>query len=301
MNDNIEMYFAIRSNGDKSKVDMSRNELRDPIFESAVDELIKRVDTKKIMKYPNEVRLYQAYSEYFQIPIQNIAVGHGSDELIGRIFQLYKDKLFFIGNNEYFMAKSWADIHNIEVTTNIQEAEVVYLGNPNSNNGVNNTNRVNFLIGMGKVVICDEVYSAFTKSDSFRQQAKDNDNLWVIDSMSKSLGLCGLRAGVVFSTKSNMQSIHMIRQGLTSNSLACELMPMILNNKEEINKHITRIKDGKRYLENKYKHDESCAPYSLLKLDSLPQEFKDRVHFLEGTYNARVAGATKAFWKSIGV
>lgn len=303
MNNTVNNYFQPVKEKDKHKLMMNLNEVRNPLFEKYVGEIIQGIEVEKLMRYPNEKALYDAYSYFYKIPPQYIGVGHGSDEVIGRLFQLLKDKQFYIGSNEYYMAAVWADIHRIKRVSNVGDADVVYIGNPNSHNGVDNTARIRFFLAMGKIVIVDEVYAWFNKSrgNTFMYEAIDNDNLWVIDSMSKAFGFCGFRAGLVVSTKENIESFHMIRQGVTSNSLACEVIPKILNDEEKLFDHLAKLKEGKEYLESKYEHQHSVAPYSLLKLSKLPKEFDDKVYYLKGTSNARVACATKEVWESIGI
>lgn len=303
MNNMVNNYFKPIKEKDQHKLMMNLNEVRDPVFEEYVGNLIKDIEVEKLMRYPNEKALYDAYSYFYKLPPQYFGVGHGSDEVIGRIFQMYKNEVFHIGSNEYYMAAVWANIHNIKTTNNVNNADVIYIGNPNSHNGVDNTARIRFFLAMGKTVIVDEVYAWFNKArkNTFMYEAIDNDNLWVIDSMSKAFGFCGFRAGLVVSSKSNIESFHMIRQGVTSNSLSCELIPKVLENEKELFDHLQRLKEGKAYLESKYECDPSVAPYSLLKLAKLPKEFDDKVYYLKGTSNARVACGTKDVWESIGV
>lgn len=303
MNNSIDTYFNRIKPEDSNKIKLHMNEVQDPTFEKYIKKLIEEIDVKKIMNYPNERKLYEVYSSFYDVLPQYIAVGHGADEIIGRIFYLLKDKMIFIGDNEYPMARQWADIYNMKVTTDVNKAEVIYIGNPNSYNGVDNTKRINYHLAMGKKVIVDEVYSWFNdnRNNSFIKQSLENENLWVVDSMSKSFGFCGLRAGVVFSTKKNIEALHMLRQGFTSNSLSCELIPKVLGNKRELMDHIQRLKDGKEYLESKFAHEPSCGPYSLLKINQLTEDFSKKVLYLKGTKNARVACATIDVWKKIGV
>jgi len=303
MNNAVNIYFQPIKDQDKHKLLMHLNEVRDPEFEKYVEEIIKEIPVEKLMRYPDERALYEAYSNFYKVLPQYLGISHGSDGAIGRLFQLYKDKKIYIGPHEYYMAPVWADIHRMHKTSNVNEAEVVYIGNPNSHNGVDNTQRVKFFLSMGKIVIVDEVYGWFNKdrSNTFMYEAMTNPNLWVIDSMSKAFGFCGFRAGLIVSTKENIEDFHMIRPAITSNSLSCEVIPKILSNEDVLMEHLKRLKEGKEYLESKYAHEQSCGPYSLLKLSELPDEFTDKVYYLKGTYNARVACGTVDVWKSIGV
>ena len=179
-----------------------------------------------INRYPDESSeaLVQAYAQFSGFPVENILVGNGSDEWLSLICQyaLEPGDEVLVLDPDFSMYEKNAIIMSANVTS-IQlnddftfplervKAEIsrskptlMFLSNPNNPTGrLYETEELEEVIealkDVGGVFVLDEAYMDFAGDSVFAPRLLDYDNLIILRTASKALGMAGLRLGFLMA------------------------------------------------------------------------------------------------------
>tara|TARA_R100000278_G_scaffold6692_1_gene9236 strand:+ start:5350 stop:6198 length:849 start_codon:yes stop_codon:yes gene_type:complete len=239
---------------DKSSklLDLSRNVVYDKDF--SVD-------------YPDELKLYKILSKNYNIDINKIAIGLGSSDVLQRILNYCIDDNVFIIQPTFKLVEAHCKVKNIKYF-NIDNPEktdfknkVVYISNPNGNTGeIYCNNIIERIINDSSIAIIDEAYIEYSNANSFLNS--NLNNIIVLRSLSKSLGIAGLRCGFAYTNnKKVLKYLQENRPQYITTTETVNRVEKLLPYKEE---HINRMLETKLYLQNKYEHKESNGNFVLL-------------------------------------
>ena len=179
-----------------------------------------QVSSDSINRYPDfqPENLLKAYSQYCQLPTENILATRGADEgieLIIRTFcQAYQDSVLICPPTYGMYAISaenhGADIIKVPLTKNLTldlaglkaqvgQAKVVFLcspGNPTGNLlSQDEIQAALELFAESAMVVVDEAYIEFSPEQSVASWLKKYPHLVVLRTLSKAFALAGLRCG----------------------------------------------------------------------------------------------------------
>ena len=252
-------------NKDKPDIDLSGN----VHYDKTLNDAILNMNIGSIHDYPNEFELYQSISNYYKVPLENICIGFGSTDVLSRIIQSLVFNHLYIVEPAFEMIEVYCQLYNIKYTKirfedlkHISYSSNVYMANPNGNNGkVYDLSNYHFM-----TFIVDEAYSEFNKT----YEAQYDSNTIVVKTLSKSLGLAGLRVGFCFADKHIINILQNIRMNYIANSYACKIVPVVI---KEIPNVISRMQQSKQYLQSKYDCVFSNGNYVLFKQ---PNKLTDR-------------------------
>jgi len=223
-------------------------------------------------RLPNEMALYDSICDYYNLNINNVSIGFGATELLERLFRLYKNHKIYIHEPSYEMARVMCDymditntsLHSLQYKYDIKafgyfkdKNSILYIANPNGNNG--SVYDLLPLLDNFKYVIVDEVYADFIEEPSYRLFA---DNVIVLKSFSKSLGLAGLRCGFAIANEEITKQLQEIRPVFVCNTAAELIIPELIKETRNVN---DRWKESKEYFEKYFEHTKSHGPYMLFK------------------------------------
>lgn len=210
---------------------------------------------------PNQWELKRAISGLKNIPIENIFIGNGSDEIIDLTFRIFcnpsKDKTL-IFTPTYGMYEVSANLNDIELikiplTDNFQIdfektksyindklLKVIFICSPNNPTGnsldVSTIKKIANLFN--GIVIVDEAYIDFAAQVSLLSAINDIPNLIVMQTLSKAYGLAGVRIGIAFGNKSIIQIFNKVKAPYNISTLnqkaALEKLRGLDNTKTEI-------------------------------------------------------------------
>lgn len=256
-----------------SKLPLHNNVCFDTELHKKIKLLLADMDPKDVCHYTNEYNIYRLISEYYNMPIDNISIGLGSTELLNRIFFLFKKYNVTIISPTFEMVEVYCKLYSIKYNIlsyvdfnkfnidNIAHNTVVYVANPNGNNGhVFTVDEIKYIVNISKHVIIDEAYIDYSSTDTLLSLIELN-NVTIVRTFSKSLGLAGIRCGFCFSNKKFIKSIQNIRLNCVSTGITSYLLESLI---ETLPDTITRMKDTRMYLESKYQAVESNGNYCLL-------------------------------------
>lgn len=166
---------------------------------------------------PHQRMLKRALSERNHIPVENIFIGNGSDEVIDLVYRIFcepaRDRVILCPPT-YGMYEVSANINNVEVIPvpltddfelNIDEilshdARCLFVCSPNNPSGNRLRNVERLLEEFRGIVVVDEAYIDFCDDRSFREQLSQYPNLIVMQTFSKAWALASARVGVAYAS-----------------------------------------------------------------------------------------------------
>lgn len=227
---------------------------------------------KKVFEYPDykNTAVNGAIANYFDIPCDNVSITNGSMESINLLVKVLEGKnatLFkptFWGYEdaleryEYNVKSVPLDCelkYNINsINMQAQKTDIMFICNPN-NPTLDNIDK-NILI---KIInnnpnchfIVDETMLIFDKNffnKSLVKYVNTADNLSVIVSFSKFLGIAGLRTGAVFSNNELIKKIKKQMVPYSFGIIQQELLPCAFSDKEYLDETRELIKINREQL-----------------------------------------------------
>ncbi len=198
------------------------------------------------------------------VPVDQIFVGNGSDEAIDLLFRAFcepgQDKSYLFPPT-YGMYEVSANINNVEtvkinLTPNFQlpdineivkkldTAGLLFICSPNNPTG--NTFSMESIKEVASVfsglVVVDEAYIDFSNSKSATSLLAQVPNLVVLQTLSKAVGLAGLRLGVAFASNPIIEILNKVKPPYNVNSLSQAEGVAALQNKAQIEFQIQELK-----------------------------------------------------------
>lgn len=257
-------------------IDLSTNICYDHHVEREINSFLNEYPIS-VYDFADELPLYNVISTYHQVPIKNITLGFGLGELYPRIVQMLQHHKFAILQPTWEFASVACDTHNVpwdpirDIKTP-SSASVLYVANPSGVTG-EIIDRYK-LLGLAKkynVVIVDESYSEYSIHDQSLVQHIGTDNIIILKTLSKSLGVAGLRVGYAIANASLTERMQCLRPSSVTTSVASALAPKLFN---MIPNHIGRMLHTREWLREKYKLQDTNGNYVLF--DTLPIEINEK-------------------------
>ncbi|RZK08266.1 MAG: histidinol-phosphate transaminase, partial [Flavobacterium sp.] len=203
-------------------------------------------------RYPDpfQHKLKQRLSQLKSIPAASLFLGNGSDEIIDLCFRLFcepgRDKaLTFIPT--YGMYEVSASINNIELIQkplnedfqiDIENVipilkdpnlKLIFICSPNNPTG-NSIDGIEFIMENFKgIVVVDEAYIDFSKTDSLSKKTEKYPNLIVIQTLSKAWGLASLRIGLAITNPEIIGYLNKIKPPYNISQANQEMALSVLN------------------------------------------------------------------------
>lgn len=204
-----------------------------------------------INEYPTDIvyKLKKALSIYANVKKENILPGNGSDEILkiifdtvidpqskvvshGPTFSQYKTNTL-INNGIYKEVICGVDcqipIKAFLTAIEVENPDLVILCNPNNPTGL--TVNKDFIISVIKAspswVLIDEAYIEFGGQSAI-DLISEFDNLIIIRTLSKALGLAGARVGYLISQQKNIALFEKVKMPYNVNAISAQLAINVL-------------------------------------------------------------------------
>lgn len=237
----VEPYVPGEQSKNKNIVKLNANENPYPPS-PMVKKSLESFDLSELKKYPNAnaTELKQALADYYNVGIENVFVGNGSDDVIAIAFQSFfnSDKPIVYPDLTYSFYPVWCRLFDIPYKTypvddnfriNVEDYREanggVVIPNPNAptsiGEGLDFVERL-MEYNRDSIVIIDEAYVDFGGVSSI-ELTKKYENLLVTGTFSKSRSLAGLRLGFAIGSKrliSVMEAVKNCYNSYTVDSLA---------------------------------------------------------------------------------
>jgi len=231
-----------------------------------------------IREYPlgGVERLINQLSKFLKVPSSMIGVGNGSDQILDLILSNFASKQTKVltSNPTFGFFEERCKLYSIPVTAipfsstmtlDINDflklsksADILYLDSPNNPTGFQfQKNDLQKLVkSFDGLIIIDEAYGEFSDF-SLSSMVKSQDNLVVVQTLSKSFGLAGLRLGYfIANTKFTDIFNRVLQYPYPISTLTIESAIIALEQSNHMKDAVQIIKDErKRIIENLKKYE----------------------------------------------
>ena len=224
---------------------------------------------------------YQELKEFlakkWDVLPEQIILGNGSNEIIEFLFKsiINPDDEIIISKPSFLMYEKFAEIygakiklipltkdfkHNFaEILKNISKrTKIIFLDHPHNPSGsvLNRKDWQDFLKNLPSYIltVIDEAYGEFIEDPSIPlgiEFLKNGYKVLILRTFSKAYGLAGLRLGYGISFIELSKVLDSVRQPFNINLLAYKAGLTVLQDKEYIEKSISLVKEGRKYLTEK--------------------------------------------------
>jgi histidinol-phosphate aminotransferase len=223
------------------------------IFLDANENSFGSVMDKGFNRYPDPYQydLKKKLARIKNVIPDRIFLGNGSDEPIDLIIRIFCEPgidNIIVMPPTYDMYEISATIHNTEVrkvpltsqfeidTESVlnkidQNTKLIFLCSPNNptGNSFDRNQIVHILREFEGITVIDEAYIDFSASTGFLQDLEYNDNLIILQTMSKAWGFAGIRLGIAFAREEIIRILNKIKYPYNINAFAREEIIRILN------------------------------------------------------------------------
>ncbi|MFQ5440711.1 MAG: histidinol-phosphate transaminase [Nitrosopumilaceae archaeon] len=261
---------------DSLKLDSNENYVIPKQFQSDVISGAKK--NSDVREYPlgGVERLIQTISKFSKIPNSMIGVGNGSDQILDLILSNFASKQTKVltSNPTFGFFEERCKLYSIpmialpfsndmkldikEFTKQSKKANILYLDSPNNPTGFQFSKNdlqklVKFFDGL---VIIDEAYGDFSNY-SLANMVKSQKNLVVVQTVSKSFGLAGLRLGYFFASRQFTEVFNKVLQyPYPLSTLTIESGILALEKSKQMKESVQAIKQERtRIIENLRKYN----------------------------------------------
>ena len=235
--------------------------------------------SSELNRYPdgNAYDLKEAISKKYDIDINQITIGNGSNDLIEFVSRCFlgEGKKAIYSQHGFAIyplaikatgaipvkskAKNWG--HDLELMSDLvdEKTKIVFIASPNNPTGTAKTLKEikDFLENLSNdiLVFLDQAYFEYIESTEFDipfSLIKNHPNLVISRSFSKAHGLAALRLGFCVSNPDLSDYLNRVRQPFNANSLALDLGKIALTDQEHISKSVKINSSGMERVKNAF-------------------------------------------------
>lgn len=252
---------------------------------------------------PGQEKLRQKIAVFRNVNPENVFVGNGSDEAIDLLYRIFcrpgQDRVITTPPT-YGMYRVSADIHNIPVEEVLldedfqprvdkilarsdTETKILFLCSPNNPTGnlFNRENVDQLIENFSGIVVIDEAYIDFSEQESYAPKVTEYSNLVVMQTMSKSFGLAGIRLGITFASEDIINFMMKVKAPYNINTLTAQKAIEAFEKMDTIQFNIKAIKRERKQLRAKLeqlrlvkKIYPSDANFLLVKIDQAKKRYQ---------------------------
>ena len=219
---------------------------------------------------PQQIKLKSLFSEIKNIPIKNILLGNGSDEVLDLIVRAFcepnHDNVIILPPT-YGMYKVLADVNAVKIrevalterfqpnvhqilTASNSNSKIVFLCSPNNptGNSFNQKDVEKLLKNFNGIVVIDEAYIDFSKQKSWLKRLEEFPNLIITQTLSKAYGLAGIRLGICYASTEIISVLNKIKPPYNINELTQQRAIEKLSKPKEVNNQVNEILEEREKL-----------------------------------------------------
>ncbi len=253
---------------------LNSNESPYSVPEELMTYMKERVGDLLVNRYPDtdSLELANAVAKVYDVKIENVVCGVGSDELIDCIlgstledgdkvlmpypsFSMYSQ---FTQLNSGQMIKVplksdfTYDVTAIKEVVCKEQPKVIFLCNPNNPTGcIFTRDEIRSILEVAKgLVVVDEAYAEFSEKEiSMIPYVNDYDNLIVLKTFSKAYALAGARVGYGIACEAVINLINTVRPPYNVNIFSQAIGTWAIEHRDIFLENARRIVDNRKMLE----------------------------------------------------
>jgi len=237
------------------------------------DEIDAAVKTMDFNRYPDPTagKICQAFADRFGISPKNITAGNGSDELIAIIVGALLDKgdKLLTFDPDFSMYGLYGQIYGnpVEVLPkkayridvdeairyiNLNDIKMVIFSNPcnPTSLGLDKRSVQKLISSVDALVVADEAYMDFwDQNESMLPYVNEYDNLLVLKTCSKAVGMAALRIGFAIANETITRALQAVKSPYNLNTFSQTVGEIILTHKTYLDFCEAKIMEEKAFLE----------------------------------------------------
>ena len=265
LNDKIKSIDPYEPEPGSYRVRLDANESFLPPSDKVREAIRTAVDTIHFKRYPDPLaaELCAAAAAYYGVNAANVTAGNGSDELISVIFNAFVQKgdkivTFAPDFSMYPFYGRLAECpvltlpkrqdFNIDLaaaadTVNSENAGLVIFSNPcnPTSVGIPSGEIVRLIQSVRALVVLDEAYMDFY-GDSLTARVEEFDNLIVLRTVSKAMGMAGIRLGFAVANPALTAAIRAAKSPYNVNAVTQAIGRAVFSDTDGIRHAVTLIK-----------------------------------------------------------
>lgn len=255
LNDRIKNLTPYKPIEGDFKIRLDANESFLTLPEDLQTKVQNAVSAAKLNRYPDPyaTRVIKAFSELYGVDKNMVTAGNGSDELIQLIIGTFfddKDELVTL-SDDFSMYRIYAETYGVPVSVfpknknlevnidalidyiNKSGAKGVIFSNPcNPTSLVIDERHIKRLVrSINALVIVDEAYMDFA-DEPVLDNVKDYDNLIVLKTCSKALGLAAIRLGFAVASRQITKALRAVKSPYNVNAITQAIGEAVLTDGE---------------------------------------------------------------------
>jgi len=233
----------------------------------AAAEVLRNFDGEWLRRYPNPFanEFRQSISEVFDVPMDWVIVGNGSDEILSIVLRACaeRERRIVYPTPTYVLYKTLAEIQPAEVVEipykpNNQlpidelvaaDGAVTFIASPNSPSGhvVSNDDLRELASRVSGVVLVDEAYVDFADSSAL-PLVREFENVIISRTLSKGYSLAGLRLGFGIANPSLLKGFFKVKDSYNIDAIACAIGAAAMRDQSYKNACAEKVKASRTQL-----------------------------------------------------
>jgi histidinol-phosphate aminotransferase len=220
---------------------------------------------------PYQWKLKEQLSKLKNIPVKNILLGNGSDEVIDLLYRTFCNPGFdnvIICPPTYGMYEVSANINDVLVKkVNLKsdfqldvpailnviddKTKLIFICSPNNPtaNSINKNDVLTLIKKFQGIVVVDEAYIDFSKEQSFSEYLEKFSNLVIMQTLSKAWGLAAIRLGILFAHQDIIQIMNKVKPPYNVNELTQKAAMEALANVQQKEQWVKEILQERKNME----------------------------------------------------
>jgi len=234
---NLKPYVPGEQPRDRKFIKLNTNENPYPPSPAVIRAAKEAVERARLYPDPDCLILREAAAEYYNVSIDNIFAGNGSDEVLALAFMTFFDshKPILFPDITYTFYPVYCNLLNIPYITAALREDFsvpvdkfmgfngggIVLANPNAPTGILlGLKEIEAIVGSNpdSVVILDEAYIDFG-GETAVPLVKKYENLLIVQTLSKSRSLAGLRVSVAIGGLQLIEGLVKVKNSFNSYTL----------------------------------------------------------------------------------
>jgi len=220
---------------------------------------------------PYQTELKKALGNIKAIPIENLFLGNGSDEVIDLLFRIFcrpgVDKALTFSPT-YGMYQVSAEINDIELIheplnqnfqidfvslklrLHDQNLKLIFICSPNNPTGNSIYQIEEILHNFSGIVVVDEAYIDFSPEPSWSMRLSEAPNLVVLQTLSKAWGLAAIRLGIGIANPQIIKYLNKVKPPYNISKRNQEAALEAIENHIDFENAKNQILEQKKWLKN---------------------------------------------------
>lgn len=274
--------YEVDKNNYNIRLDANESFLNFP--EELKEELMTSIQSIFFNRYPDSdsTEICNLYADYAGVDFKNVIAGNGSDELIQIIvnsiisagdkvmmltpdFSVYNIYTRLVGGIpvEFQLKDNFElDVEELIAKANFEGVKLIFISNPNNPTGgvIPEENLIRIIQETKSIVVIDEAYYEFY-GKSLVDKINTYENLVILRTCSKALGLAALRLGFLITNELLMNEFKKVKLTYNVNTVTQSIAAVVLKRPELIKRNIEAILKERDYLLSELKKIKGITIY----------------------------------------